>query len=326
MDVFSHALLPYFAGTIAKMSRRNLAALILGGVAPDLDFLILWVNYVHPTSLLLVHRGITHTFIFGFFTALAVLFAASWLLRIERIRQMAKFDLSVTAGAVLLAYAGVVTHLFLDYLTTRGAPVFYPLSPDRWSADLFFHTEMIIAAISFVIMWTMIRNRSRFSEKKMLTCFLVLFLAVGAIRIEGKAASEEIAGDGEIKTIPSSNLFYWSVLAEDQQGYLVSGYDAFTGKKLHAVAFPRLRILSDGGGLNSALDAAANLSQVRIFKWRAYAVAINASFESGVWHIEYYDPVVKAEMISASSLIRPMEKSYGSLNVDVCGKEAVVRR
>ena len=77
MDIFTHALLPYLLGSSLRMNKKLLAAFVLGGIAPDLDLLVVWINSIYPTSLLIVHRGFTHTFFFGFFTALIVLYLAS---------------------------------------------------------------------------------------------------------------------------------------------------------------------------------------------------------------------------------------------------------
>jgi len=77
MDFFSHALLPYLLGSYIGLEKRLLAALVLGGIAPDLDVLISWINNIYPTSLLLVHRGITHTLFFGFFFGLLIFYLFS---------------------------------------------------------------------------------------------------------------------------------------------------------------------------------------------------------------------------------------------------------
>ncbi len=81
MDFFSHALLPYLLGRFLRIRRDYLAALVLGGIAPDLDVLVVWINQIHPTSYLIVHRGFTHTFLFGFFVAaiLLCLVSRGWI-------------------------------------------------------------------------------------------------------------------------------------------------------------------------------------------------------------------------------------------------------
>ena len=50
MDFFSHALLPYLLGRFLRIRRDYLAALVLGGIAPDLDVLVVWLLWVRAGS------------------------------------------------------------------------------------------------------------------------------------------------------------------------------------------------------------------------------------------------------------------------------------
>jgi inner membrane protein len=77
MDLFTHVALPLLLGRWLKRSAEEVAALAIGGLAPDLDIFLLPINWVHPNFFLLVHRGITHSLFFGIFSALLVLFLAS---------------------------------------------------------------------------------------------------------------------------------------------------------------------------------------------------------------------------------------------------------
>ena len=48
------------------------------------------------------------------------------------------------------------------------------------------------------------------------------------------------------------------------------------------------------------------------------AVAINAtSQQNGSWDIDYYDPLVKAQMANSGPFFRPALKGYGSVQVKV---------
>jgi inner membrane protein len=118
MDIFTHAVLPYLAGSFFQLDRRHLFALVLGGIALDLDLLLAAASSLYPSkmavSLLLVHRGITHSFFFGFFTALLVLILVSRGPIRAAMRRAVHLDLSLTTYALALAYLGVLSHLFLD--------------------------------------------------------------------------------------------------------------------------------------------------------------------------------------------------------------------
>ena len=52
-------------------------------------------------------------------------------------------------------------------------------------------------------------------------------------------------------------------------------------------AFPKLTVASSVREAQIAVDAAEKLPQVKLFRWRAYAVAINATSQNSSWIIEY---------------------------------------
>ena len=83
------------------------------------------------------------------------------------------------------------------------------------------------------------------------------------------------------------------------------------------MAFARISVSPSITEAKIAIDAAEKLPQVNIFRWRAYAVAINATSENGSGIIEYYDPLVRAQMANSGPVFRPALKGYGSVRVRV---------
>ncbi len=327
MDIFSHALLPYLIGSTFRLDKKLLAALVLGGIAPDLDFILIWVNYIYPSNFLIVHRGLTHTFFFGFLTALFVLYIASRGPAKNAIGRFVDFDVELSLAALALAYAGVLSHLFLDYLTTRGVPLFYPIYSARLSADIFYHTELIVAVASLCIIVHLFKKPYRFDTKKTLMIFIAVLLVIGAIRIEGKEASKSFLGDSSIKSYPSAGLFEWTLLDENGEEFEVYEYNALSRAAKFNSTFPRFNMLGDGSGegdIVAAMEAAEKLPQVRVFMWRAYAVAVNASLQDGSWYLEYYDPIVKAETMNSSSLLKLISSNYATVEVMIDGDKATV--
>jgi inner membrane protein len=269
MDIFSHALLPYLIGSTFRLDKKLLAALVLGGIAPDLDFILIWVNYIYPSNFLIVHRGLTHTFFFGFLTALFVLYIASRgpvKNAIGAIGRFVDFDVELSLAALALAYAGVLSHLFLDYLTTRGVPLFYPMYSARLSADIFYHTELIVAVASLCIIVHLFKKPYWVDTKKTLIVFIAVLLVIGAIRIEGKEASKSFLGDSNIKSYPSAGLFEWTLLDENGDEFDVYEYNALSRAAKFNSTFSRFNVLSEGtgaeageGGIVAAMEAAEKL-------------------------------------------------------------------
>ncbi len=329
MDIFSHALLPYLIGSTFWLDKKLLAAFVLGGIAPDLDMILIWVNYVYPSNLLIVHRGFTHTFFFGLLTVILVLYLASRCPVKNAIGRFVDFDIELSPIALTLAYAGVLSHLFLDYLTTRGVPLFYPMYSARLSADIFYHTEIIIALASLAIIVHLIKKPYRVDTKKTLMVFVAVLLVIGAVRIEGKETSKSFLGDRSIKSYPNAGLFEWTLLEENGDKFEVYEYNALSKAAKFNSTFPRFSVQSEGeggseGDIAAAIEAAEELPQVRVFRWRAYAVAVNASLQDGAWCLEYYDPIVKAEMMNSSSLFKLTVSNYASVDIKIDGNKAVV--
>ena len=317
MDFFTHAVLPYLLGSFLGLKKKYLAALVLGGIVPDLDMLVVWVNYIHPTSLLIVHRGFTHTFFFGFFIAAFMLFLATRDQVLARLQRFISLDLDFSAPCLAFAYAGIISHLFLDYLTTRGVPLFYPFVAARYSAEIFSMIEIIIMIGSLLVLGELYRERSRAKfNKNLFIIFVAFLLIVSGIRLEGKEMARGFLNDKSAEVYPDSNLFQWAILENDSDRFHVYELNSLYGEMPHNSTFLRLNISSGSMGAERALDLAENLPQVKLFRWRAYAVAINASELNGSWLLEYYDPVVKLEMMNSGS-IGNAAFGYGSVRVKV---------
>jgi len=163
MDGLTHALLPFLAGKYFKRSRTECAALLLGGIAPDFDIFISWIPLFFNTTLPLYHRGITHTIVFGFVTAVIVLFIASRKYFQDLLAHAFRTNikLSMTWGLLAFAYAGLLSHLFLDWLTTRGIPLLYPFTMQRYSAELFYYIDIDLMLLSIVLLSYAIFKRSK---------------------------------------------------------------------------------------------------------------------------------------------------------------------
>ncbi len=326
MDLFSHALLPYLLGRFLRLRREHLAALVLGGVAPDLDALIVWINQIYPTSHLLVHRGFTHTFFFGFFLVAILLFLASRDPVKARTRGLITEELQFSPLTLAYAYAGLISHLFLDFLTSGGVPLFYPLTAARYSAEIFSPIEVAIMIAALLFMAKLFRDRPEMKiDKKVSAAFLIILLLVSGIRLEGKEAANGFH-DESFEVYPDSNLFQWTILKNDSDNnrFLISKFNLFAGLLPDNRSYPQQNIIPHKKGFESALDSAESLPQVKLFRWKSRAVAINASKSEGHWIIEYYDPVIMAQYGSWGPL-NAAARGFGSIRVraDENGAEVI---
>ncbi|MCZ7358133.1 MAG: metal-dependent hydrolase [Candidatus Methanoperedens sp.] len=295
MDLFSHALLPYLLGNFTKRRKEEIIAFVLGGIAPDIDIFLLLINYLYPTSFLITHRGITHSLFFGFFAGLTVLYLASRNTVKTRVQRYIDFEPVVTFRTVMFAYAGVIIHLFLDFSTTRGVPFFYPFDAARYSAEVFFYTDTYLTILSLIVLIILYKRPvQKHTITKFLALFLVVFAILGGLRIAEKTSAEKFFQGENLRAYPTVSIFEWYVIGQDGDRIRIYEYNGFAGTSNYNQTFLRMSVISGGENLEGALDVAGKLPQVYMFKWRAYAVAINATSSNGVWYIDYYDPLQRA--------------------------------
>lgn len=323
MDLFSHALLPYFFGTLLKRKKEEVTALVIGGVAPDFDIVLFIVNYLIPTSFLITHRGITHSIIFGFVTAIIVLYLASRARIKEKVRKYIKFEPVVNLNTVAFAGAGMLIHLFLDLITSRGVPLLFPINYARYSAELFFYSDILLSIASLaIVIYLLKKPLKKHTVLKLSLLFLLLFAALGALRIEERTQAEDFFNGSDIRTYSTMNPFGWYVQVGNADNIQVYEYNGLSGKVNYNTTVPRLIVLSEGENMENGLHAADELPQVKMFKWRAYSVAINASNENRTWKFEYFDPVQEAMSRDAPMIIK--RGMGGRLNVTVVDGKASI--
>jgi inner membrane protein len=328
MDLFSHALLPYLIGNFFKRKKDEITALVLGGIAPDFDISILWINYIYPNFFLLVHRGITHSLVFGFFTGITVLYLACRGSVKNRVLRYTDYEPQFSSRTIAFAFSGVLIHLFLDYVTTQGIPLLYPLDTARYAAEVFFYTDIYLTVVSLIIVIFLFKKPLQKNTMKFLLVFLVVFATMGALRIAEKTSAEQFFQSEKtpylntgIKAYPTMNPFDWYALAEDRTDLSIFEYDGINRASPYNETVSRLSILSQGNGLDEAVSAAGELPQVKMFKWRAYAVAVNASFSDDAWYLEYYDPMRRAMFRDSPAIFRRIN---APLKVKVEAESAVV--
>jgi inner membrane protein len=294
---------------------------------PTWMYFIIWINYFYPTSMLVVHRGFTHSFFFGFFTVLVLLYLASRNPFKVLFQKFFHFNLSISFLTIVFACSGLISHLFLDFLTTRGVPLFYPWEATRYSAEIFFHIEIIILIANLILLAVLLMKKlckdkaQTALNKNLFLIFIALFLVTGAIRIEGKEATKSFFANGNAEVYPDSSLFQWAVLENDSERFSVYEFDSLDGEIQHNSRYSHINILSEAEGSWDAIEKAEILSQVKLFRWRAYAVAINATLRNGSWYLEYYDPIVKTEMANAWTISKMASKSYESILIKVGDKK-----
>jgi len=325
MDLFTHALLPYLLAKSFKRKNEEITAFVLGGIAPDIDVLIMWINFVYPTFFLITHRGITHSVFFGFITAICVLYLASRTGIRSFFNRFMKFEPVINGRSAVFACAGATLHIFLDYMTTHGVPLLYPITTTRYSAELFFYTDLFLTILSLlIIIYLYKKPQQRNNAVKFLIIFLIIFASLGSVRIMEKNNATYFFQGENMKTYPTASPFDWYVIGVTAEEIRIYEYNGLNMSSPYNETVKSMNILKSGNDMDVALSTAEELPQIKMFRWRAHSVALNAYFDEGGWSFEYYDPLQISMFRDVPGIFRGVARGFGSMKVTVKGNIAVV--
>lgn len=167
---------------------------------------------------------------------------------------------------ILYAMTGVLIHLFLNYLTTTGIPLFYPFNATRYSAELLFNKDIHFGIVSLIIVIFVLRKPFKNqTNTKLLIIFLLLLGGWGILRYAEKSNAEDYFHDRNIQIFPSMDPFNWYALKEDVDKITIFNYNGLERKSNYEEIAPRF-IISEGDGFDKALGIADQTPQVKMFR------------------------------------------------------------
>ena len=152
MSPVTHFFAGWLLASVTPLSRREKAAVVCAGLAPDLDGLgavpeLLTRNSSHPLLWFSQYHHSLHTLVFGVLVAIAAwLWSAS--ARFGLSPQFPKFRLPRPGTTALLAFLSFHLHLFCDLLGSRGPdgyswPIPY-LVPFSAKLQLAWHGQWVL--------------------------------------------------------------------------------------------------------------------------------------------------------------------------------------
>lgn len=298
MDLITHFIVPYAILTFLKSKNRLAGA--FGGISLDFDVLIVWVGILFPELFIFSHRGITHSFIFGFLTSVLFLYIVSRKPVKDFVGKIIRRDLPITfnLASVMAVFFGALTHLFLDALTSKGIPLLYPLTINRFSAELFYYMDIVTMVVAGLVLLILYLRLNLQYKKLALISFIILLIVFGGIRAyeKGEVIQKAEIFDGnytQISAYPSSDIFTWSVVEKNVNNtkYEVFNFNNFDGSISNLKTYESFSVTN--GSYDSALKAvntANSYPEVQNFKWDAYYTLIRAEGSSR-WIITYFDIV-----------------------------------
>lgn len=234
MDSITHIALGAIVGEAIGGKPLGKRALFLGAIAqsvPDIDFLASF--WLPPTENVLVHRGFTHSFLFG---AIATLVLASAAWRWHRARGIP------LANWMLFWGAEILLHLILDASNAYGVGWFEPFSSQRFSfhilfvADPFFSAPLGIALGALMIL----DSKKTVARRVWIAASLLLSAGYFIYALHNKrivnddvrtALAEQKINTTRFFTTPTPlNTWLWYVVAESDSGFHTAYRSTFDEK------------------------------------------------------------------------------------------------
>jgi len=157
LDNITHTLAGALIGQMGlkRRSRFAMAACLLGANAPDID---VFAPLVLPVQGISFHRGPVHG-IFAWPILAAAIVGILWLL--DRFRPRGEGALPFRPGPLfVVALLAVLTHPFLDWLTTYAIALFAPASWHWYSGDAIFIVDWVYWVLMIAgVAWSAVRWR-----------------------------------------------------------------------------------------------------------------------------------------------------------------------
>ena len=182
MDNVCHTLVGAAIGEsgLKRVSRFGAAALMISANIPDLDVLV----FATDTPSVSFRRGWTH----GITAQIAlpiVMTAAFWLLQRRRPARNADSPPFRAGWLLLLSYAGVYSHVFLDYLNNYGVRLLAPFDWRWFYGDAVFIVDPWLWLVLGVGVWFARQRRSPMAAR--------VALAIVSIYVAGMLTSAHAA-------------------------------------------------------------------------------------------------------------------------------------
>lgn len=299
MDLITHFLVPYII--LAAIGSKNKLAGAFGGISLDFDTIsVALIGLLSPQLFIFTHRGITHSFIFALITSTLFLYILSRKQINEFISNIIRRDISVkfTKTTIAIAYFGALTHLFLDFLTTKGIPLLYPFSITRYAAEIYPAVDLVITIVAVIVLLVLYLRVNANYKKAAMAVFMIILVSFGCIMAYEKSNAfnaEKLTLNGnysQLAVYPTQDMFTWDIVKSNAQNssYMVSEYNTWQNKESDIRTY--INPLIENGSYSSAQDAiniANNLPIVEKFKFNSYYALVDAKYNSTKWDITYYD-------------------------------------
>lgn len=244
MDSITHIALGAVIGEVVAGKKLGRKALIIGAAAqslPDIDFVL---GFFHtPVEDLLVHRGITHSFLFNILVTLGLAYALKRWLRNEN-------PLTLRHWMIFLGIE-LLMHLTLDSLNSYGTGLFEPFSNTRISFNVIFVADPFFTIWSLIAMVALFFRRLKEPARMRLAILTLVISATYMVAclinksiIDNRARNTFANHSVKIKNYFTSptplNNMLWYVVAEVDSGFYIGYSSVFdSDPNIHLEYYPQ---------------------------------------------------------------------------------------
>lgn len=266
MDSLTHIALGAVIGEVYAGKALGRKAMIIGAAAqslPDVDFVLGFFN--SPVDDLLVHRGITHSFLFG----IVVTIGLAYLMK-----RFIKGDESFTVRHWMI-FLGmeILMHLMLDSLNSYGTGLFEPFSNHRISFNVIFVADPFFTIWSFIAMIVLFSIKRTNPKRFRIACVTLIISATYMVTclinktiINNRVQETFTKAEFKIKNYFTSptplNNMLWYIVAESDSGFYI-GYSSIfdSQKEIHLEYYSQNNYLLKGVSNQDEVTALKRFSQ-----------------------------------------------------------------
>ncbi len=278
MDSLTHLVLGAAIGEALLGKKIGRKAMLWGALADTIpDFDVFAAPCFTNAQQLLVHRGITHSFLFLIIMSPLL----GWLFS----KWFKKSDVHWKSWT-LLFFLGLFSHIFIDSLTSYGTGWFEPFSSYRVSfntifvADPFYTIPFLICLIIALIAKNGSDKRIRWNKTGLIISSLYLaFTVVNKWHVHNKIeeaySKKNIQITDFVSTPTPLNNFLWMSYAPDNTGYWFGYYSVFD--KTNDIDFYHVN------KNDSLLKPFENDESVRILKQFSKGYYCMTSYDSSIY-------------------------------------------
>jgi inner membrane protein len=220
-----------------KLGNKAVLYGAIAGTIPDLD--VLYGEFLDPISAVDIHRGFSHSVVF--FLLLSPLLAFL-LTKLEKKKGITFKE------ATVFWFLGLLTHALLDFFTTWGTQLLWPLET-RFSLQSIFVVDPLYTLPFLTFLLLSMRKKNTFEKRKFWNrtglvistsyLFFTLFVQSLALQKFEKQLAENQISYKEIVVKPSPfNIILWTTNVKVENGYWIGDYSFLDTKPIQFQFIP----------------------------------------------------------------------------------------